>query len=410
MAGRTSRPSFRIVFWAGAAAVLAVLLAVAFRPQPVLVDLGHVSQGPMTDSVRDEGRTRVRETYVVSAPLAGRILRVGNRTGDRVAAGEVVAVMLPSDPGFLDERSRLEAEANLRSAEEALSLARAEVERSEAALAHARAELDRAEALSRRGAVTQSELDRRRLNLRTATAELRSARASVGVREAELEAARVRLMEPTSHDPAQPEASRTGPVELKTPVSGSILRVMQQSEGVVAPGAPILEIGDTGDLEIVAELLSGDAVRVREGAEVRIDAWGGEFPLRGRVRLVEPAGFRKVSALGVEEQRVNVLIDFLDPREEWAAIGDGYRVEAAITVWTSDDVVQAPVGAVFRDGDAWAVFRVDDGRARLTRIDAGRNDGRSVQILSGLEPGQRVILYPGPAVSDGVRVRAREDG
>ncbi len=395
--------SFRTIFWIGAALVLAGVLAVTFRPQPALVDLTTVTRGSLTVSVRDEGRTRVRDTYVVSAPLGGRVLRVGNRIGEQVEAGDVVASILPSEPGFLDERARREAEANAKMAEQALAFARAERDRADAAVAHAQLELKRDEALRAEDAVAQSEFERRRLDLRTATAELNSARARVGMREAELRAAKIRLMEP-----GRPGSANAGMVELKAPVSGRILRVLQQSESPVTLGTPILEIGDVGDLEVVAELLSSDAVQVRLGAEARIDAWGSGTPLRGRVRLIEPSGFAKVSALGVEEQRVNVILDVLETKEEWPALGDGYRVEVAITVWEGEDVVQAPVGALFRQGGAWAVFREDNGRARLTSVEVGRHDGRRAHILAGLEPGQQVILYPGRSIVDGTRIRQRD--
>lgn len=392
--------SFRTVFWTLVGVGLAALLALAFRPGATPVDAAEVSRGPLTVAIRDEARTRARDVYLVSAPVAGRLLRVGNRAGELVEAGTVIAVVQPAPPVFMDERSRRESQAAVRAAEAALALARAELEQAVSQLAWARAEAQRAETLFASAVVSQSALDRARLELRSAAAALEQARAGVEVREANLETARVRLVDPA----AAGDSGRT--VSIRAPASGRVLRVLQESEAVVAQGAPLMEIGDPGDIEVVAELLSSDAARVRVGAPVVIDSWGGA-PLRGRVRKVEPAGFLKVSALGVEEQRVNVVIDPVDPPAAWRAVGHAYRVEAAVTVWSADSVLRVPVGSLFRDRGRWAVFRVEDGRARLTPVQIGQGDGELTEIRSGLEAGQRVVVYPGQAVSDGGRVRPR---
>lgn len=397
---RAPKFSFRTVFWTLVGVGLAALLALAFRPGATPVDVAEVSRGPLTVAIRDEARTRARDVYLVSAPVAGRLLRVGNRAGELVEAGTVIAVVQPAPPVFMDERSRRESQAAVRAAEAALALARAELEQAVSQLAWARAEAQRAETLFASAVVSQSALDRARLELRSAAAALEQARAGVEVREANLETARVRLVDPA----AAGDSGRT--VSIRAPASGRVLRVLQESEAVVAQGAPLMEIGDPGDIEVVAELLSSDAARVRVGAPVVIDSWGGA-PLRGRVRKVEPAGFLKVSALGVEEQRVNVVIDPVDPPAAWRAAGHAYRVEAAVTVWSADSVLRVPVGSLFRDRGRWAVFRVEDGRARLTPVQIGQGDGELTEIRSGLEAGQRVVVYPGQAVSDGGRVRPR---
>lgn len=397
---RAPKFSFRTVFWTLVGVGLAALLALAFRPGATPVDAAEVSRGPLTVAIRDEARTRARDVYLVSAPVAGRLLRVGNRAGELVEAGTVIAVVQPAPPVFMDERSRRESQAAVRAAEAALALARAELEQAVSQLAWARAEAQRAETLFASAVVSQSALDRARLELRSAAAALEQARAGVEVREANLETARVRLVDPA----AAGDSGRT--VSIRAPASGRVLRVLQESEAVVAQGAPLMEIGDPGDIEVVAELLSSDAARVRVGAPVVIDSWGGA-PLRGRVRKVEPAGFLKVSALGVEEQRVNVVIDPVDPPAAWRAVGHAYRVEAAVTVWSADSVLRVPVGSLFRDRGRWAVFRVEDGRARLTPVQIGQGDGELTEIRSGLEAGQRVVVYPGQAVSDGGRVRPR---
>ncbi|WP_176695985.1 efflux RND transporter periplasmic adaptor subunit [Phenylobacterium immobile] len=393
--------NFRTVFWATAALALAILLLFAFRPQPVSVDVGEVSRGPLTVAVRDEARTRAREVYVVSAPVSGRLLRIGDRAGERVQAGAVIATIQPAPPTFVDERSRQEVEAGVRSAEAALALARAELEGAEARLAHAQLEGARIETLAAASVASQSALDRARLDVRTAGAATANARAGVALQEAALEAARARLIEPRA-------ASVTArAVTIRAPVEGRVLRVLQQSESVIAQGAPIMEIGDPGHLEVVAELLSGDAARIPAGAAARIEAWGEGPALRGRVRRVEPYGFLKVSALGVEEQRVNVIIDPIDPPAAWSTVGHGYRVEVAVTVWQADTVVRTPVAALFRSQGRWAVFKVEGGRARLRFVEIGQNNGDQAEVRSGLNPGDQVVLHPNQSLADGARVRPR---
>ncbi|WP_417482072.1 efflux RND transporter periplasmic adaptor subunit [Maricaulis sp.] len=394
--------NFRTVFWAIAGIGLVVLLALAFRPQPVLVDLAEVSRGSLAVSVRDEARTRVREVYVVSAPLGGRLLRVNHDAGDSVAAGDVLATILPSDPALLDARSQTEARAAVRSAEAALAFANAEAQRAALEYEYARTEAERIETLFGTGVASQGAVDRVRLTRRTAYAGLNTARANVARVEAELEAAQARLLQPGE------DGANGGLVEIHAPIIGRLLQVLQESESIVVPGTPILEMGDPADLEIVVEFLSTDAVQIHEGDAAEITAWGGDGTLRGRVRRIEPYGFIKVSALGVEEQRVNVIIDLLDEPAQWAALGHGYRVEAAVTIWQQDDVVQLPVAALFRSEGQWAVYRVEDGRAALTPVEIGQENGRMAQILSGLEAGDRIVMYPGPQIRDRVAVRQRD--
>lgn len=391
---------FRTLFWLAAALTLVVALVLAFRSPPVQADIGEITRGPLTVVVRDEAKTRARNVYEVSAPVSGQLLRVGNRAGERVEAGAVIASIKPASATFVDERSRQEIQAGVRSAEAALALAHAELEAAEARLTHARQEASRTETLFTASVASRSAVDRARLDVRTATAAVGNAQAGVGVQQAALEAARVRLLEP-----AAATSGRT--VTIRAPATGRILRVFQESESVVGQGAPLLEIGDPGDLEVVAELLSSDAARISEGAPAVIGAWGDGAPLRGRVRQVEPYGFLKVSALGVEEQRVNVIIDPVDPPAAWAAVGHGYRVEAAVTVWRAEAVVRTPLSALFRHQGHWAVFKAEGGHARLQRVEIGQNDGEYAEVRAGLEPGDRVVLHPGRSVADGTPIRAR---
>lgn len=393
---------FRTVFWTLAGVAILALLALAFRPQAVAVDMAETVRGPMTVTVRDEGRTRVRNEYIVSAPVAGQLLRVPLKPGDHVHAGDPIAQIVPPDPNFLDARTRAELEAALEFAEAALAAAETEAERAAAEAAFARTDVERLETLRSRDLASQDALDRARLQLRVAEAGVGVAERQTRARQAEVAAARARLQQPGAAE------AKASPVEVRAPVTGRVLRVTQESEAVIAVGAEIMALGDPRDLEVVAELLSTDAVGITAGAEVLIENWGREVePLRGRVRLVEPYGFLKISALGVEEQRVNVIIDLVDPPSAWASLGHGYRVEAAVVTWSADDVVQAPVAALFRSNGQWAVFRVADGRAVLTPVEVGHDNGRNAEILSGLEAGETIILYPGEQLADGTRVAPR---
>jgi HlyD family secretion protein len=393
--------SFRTLFWPAAGLVVLIGVIYAFWPRPVPADFTTVTVGALSVTVRDEGYTRVHEVYTVSAPVGGRLLRVEPEAGDRVEAGDVLASILPSDPAFLDARSRSEAEAALRSAEALLGFAQADVERVRAEVDYARAEMTRISTLFERGTVSQGALDRARLALRSANAALNTAQANVRARQAERDAAAARLMEPGD------DGEATDVVEIHSPVSGRVLRLVQESETVVGPGAPLLELGDPEDLEIVVELLSTDAVRVEEGAAATVEDWGGAEPLRAQVRRVEPFGFLKVSALGVEEQRVRVLLDFVDPPEMWASLGHGFRVEPSIEVWRGEDVLIAPVAALFRREGGWACYVVERGQARLRAVELGNSNGINAQILNGLEAGDTLVLYPSDRIEDGVRVTRR---
>lgn len=397
---------FRTLFWAGAGLVVVVMLFLAFRPRAVPVDIGEATQGPMRVTVSDEGRTRIRDVYAVAAPVGGRLLRVDAEAGDAVEAGEVVARLLPSEPVFLDARSQAEARAAVDVAEAGLRAARADADSAAATLELARSEHARVQTLFERNIASQAALDRAASELRAARAASGRAEAAVRMRQAELEAAQVRLVEPD----AQAGESRTV-LDIRAPVGGVVLRVLQESETPLAAGTVVMEVGDPAQLEILAELLSTDAVRVEPGAEAEITDWGREnTPIAARVRRVEPYGFLKVSALGVEEQRVNVILDFASQRETWQRLGHGYRIEAAITVWEGEDVVQVPVAALFREDGQWAVYRVADGEARLTLLEIGHDNGETAEVLSGIEPGTPIVLYPGNEISDGASVEPREDG
>lgn len=379
----------------------------AFLPTPAPVDLAVVERGALRVTVDEDGETRVRDVYVVSAPVDGRLLRIEIEAGDQVRAERtVLASIQPRPPTLLDRRTREAAEARLRAAEAAVALGQAEVERAAAELDFARIELRRAEGLVRSDHISEQALDRAKLEVATRDAALREAEARLEMQRQELARAQADLIEPVGPGVFGFEP-HTCCIEIVAPVDGTVLAVLQESERVVQSGAPLIEIGDPRDLEIVVDLLSTDAVKVEPGAEAAIEAWGGAEILNARVRRIEPAGFTKISALGIEEQRVNVILDFADPPERWRALGHGYRVEARITIWQGQELLLIPLSALFREGDDWAVFALEDGRARLRRVEIGHRSNLEAEVIEGLEVGQRVVLHPSDRVRDGVRIVPR---
>lgn len=385
-------------------ALAAAALYFALQPRPLEADFAEVSRGPLRITLDEEGETRVRDRYVVSAPLAGRVLRIEHEPGDRVrAASTVLARFLPTDPHLLDPRARAQAEAQVKTSESTLNRSRVELARAQSEREHAESELERHLKLHRDGLLAEDRLESARLRAATAVESERAAQSSIGVAQAQLERARASLIEA-----AGAAAPDKAVVLLHAPIDGVVLRRIWESEAVVEAGEPLLELADPAKLEIVSDMLSTDAVKISLRDKVLIEQWGGERTLLGRVRRVEPYGFTKISALGVEEQRVNVVIDFDDPREAWEELGDGYRVEVRVVVWESDAVLKAPSSSLFRNGEAWAVYVVDgQARALLREVEIGQRNAREVQILAGLQEGDRVIAYPGDQIASGIEVVAR---
>lgn len=384
--------------------VLAVAIAVATRKPAVEVEMAQVTRGPLSVTVSDLAETRVRDLYMVSAPVTGELLRVPLKPGARVVAGRtVLARIQPVSPGPLDARTVAQIEANIRTLGAQQQAARARVDEANAALLLADRQLGRIAQLHQHGFATLAALDEARAARDRARAGVRSAREAENAARESIAAARAGLIAPDTAAPGR------GVVDVRAPVSGYVLSVPQESERPVAAGTPLVALGDPRQLETVTDLLSSDAVRVRPGAAVSIEDWGGDTPLQGRVRLIEPYGFVKISALGVEEQRVNVVIDLVGAPDTWARLGHGFRATVRIETWSARDVVLVPVGALFRGGSDWQVFRVGaDGRARATTVQLGQMNDQSAQLLRGLAPGDRIILYPGDKVADGIRVRTRE--
>jgi HlyD family secretion protein len=377
------------------------------RPAPVPVEIGAASRGPLQVSVDEEGETRVRQRFVIAAPATGRLLRIALDEGDAVAVGDVLARIVPAP---LDPRDRAAAEARLAAAEDAKQAAVARAALADAALAQAGRDLERAERLREAGARSDEALERARLERTRALREREAARSATAMADHEADAARAVLMAArASRDPQPAAASPDDPcatpgvcIELHAPVAGDVLRVREESERVVPAGTPLLELGDPRSIEIVVDVLSADAVKIRPGADLWVEDWGGAKPLRATVRRVEPSAFTKISALGVEEQRVNVIGDFVDTPD---GLGDGYRVEARIVVWQAEDVLRVPTSALFRHGEGWAVFVVEGGVAQQRAVTIGARGPFEAEVQDGLAPGEAVVVHPSDRVADGVRVK-----
>lgn len=401
MAERRARIPLRLWIWGLVGLVAAALLWLLLRPVPAEVELGVVDRGDVPVHVRDRGVARVRDVFEVSAPVGGRLRRVEVEVGDEVVANRtVIARLQPADPGFLDARTREASRARVAEVEARVAAANAMIRRAEAEARAAAVEYQRVETLAQQGWVAGAALDRAR-------AARDETRAAVAAAQAEARAAAQALAEARAALTGPLDPRGRGEVTVRAPVSGRVLTLYHQSETVVPAGERIVAVGDpAGDLEIVAELLSTDAVRVREGQPAVIEQWGGPEPLNGRVRLVEPFGFLKISALGIEEQRVHVWVDLTDPREVWAPLGHGYRVEVKVETDRARGVLRVPVPALVRIEGQWAAFVAEGGRARLRRLTLGRMNETHAEVVDGLAEGERVILFPAEAIADGSRIRA----
>ncbi|HEX6961012.1 MAG TPA: efflux RND transporter periplasmic adaptor subunit [Lacipirellula sp.] len=419
------RTLFRRIFLALFVAGLAGAIAYGLMPAPVEADFAEVTRGSIRETVDQDGKTRIRERYIVSAPLAGRLQRIELEPGDEVNAGEtVVAVIEPLAPELLDERSLKQAEANVQAAEARLQRTTPLLEEAIASLEFAESDLRRSQEALRRNpqAVTESEIENKEMLRRTRAALVRAAQRAQEIAQFELDQAEAALVRSRpSEEPAVPpegstEAERAPYPEnangrrnlvIRAPINGRVFRVLQESTAVVTPGQELIEVGDPLDLEVEIDVLSRDAVKIKPGADVLLEEWGGEQPLNGEVRLVEPSGFTKISTLGVEEQRVNVIVDLVDPPHEREKLNDGFRVEARIVVAEADNVLKVPTSALFRADEDWAVFRVEEGVARQRIVKVGLENGLQAEVTTGLAEGDEVVTHPGDNIVDGVRVRPR---
>jgi len=373
----------------------------ALRPRPVPVDVVHVTRGRLVVAIEENGVASVKDRFVVSVPVTGSLSRLLLEPGDPVNEGDPLAEIAPALSPLLDERTRAEAEARLGAALSALGQARAQASRARAAKELADQELGRTQKLVSTGSLSQQALEQAAFAARMKAEEQSSAEFAGKIAVEEVRIARVAL----GGDGER--SARDRHVGVLSPVSGHVLRVHQKSAGVVQAGTPLVEVGDPAALEVVVDLLTTDAVHVQPGTPVVIQGWGGDRPVAGKVRRIEPSAFTRASALGVDEQRVNVVVAFTEPRERWAALGDGYRVEARLVLWQGENVVKVPQGAVFRHGNGWAVFRIDDGVARLTTVQIGHRGEIEAEIVSGLSLGATVAVHPGDRVKDGATVEPR---
>lgn len=400
----------------GTLVALAIIAAMvySFLPKPTPVDLAEVSRGELQVYVEEDGKTRLHNRYMISAPLAGRLQRIHYKAGDVIARDRSVAVIEPADPDLLDPRAHALAEARVKGFKAMLERAGTMLEAAKAGLDLAESEYARASELYQKAALAKTDLDVKLMQRRTKNEEYRAARHSEEVARWEVEQAEAALLR------TRPGESGTGhtvdenaafevfaPPLIESGHVYHVLRVFQESAGVVSPGTNLLELGDLADLEVEIDVLSSDAVKVRPGGRVLLEQWGGDAPLEGRVRLVEPSGFTKISALGVEEQRVYVIVDFPNRDLIPANLGDGYRVEAKIIIWESSDVLRVPTSALFRHEGGWAVFVVEQGHSRLRSIDVGRRNGLHAEVVKGLTEHEEVVIHPSDKVSDGAPVVKR---
>lgn len=390
----------RLITWSLGLGLLG-LIAYGLRSRPIDVEIGVVSRGPLTVHVVEEGKTRIRNRYVVSAPVTGHLRRVPLKNGDPVKAGETILARIePAISPLLDPRAKAEAEARLQATDAGKLKAAQSLDMARTAEKFALQHWDRSKKLSQAKSISDTDRDNAERDYEMRARETRAAEFALKIAEYEFAQSKAALMQIET-----PGDSTT--IEVRSPVSGFALRVMQESATIVTPGVQILEVGDKSDIEIEAEILSRDAVAIKPGATVSIEQWGGENPLAGRVRLVEPAAFTKISALGVEEQRVIVLSDLVNPPPEAQKLGDRYRVEVRVAIWHGDDVLLVPAGALFREGSEWKTFVFDNGIARKRSLEAGHSDGRMTEVLKGLEAGATVLLHPPDTVKDGSPVQQR---
>jgi len=392
----------RRITWFAILLLVVAALAYGFRPQPRLVDTASATRAPMQVAIEEEGKSRVIDRYIITAPVAGTACRVDLDVGDSVEKDQMLLNINPLQSQALDPRSRAEAEARVAAADAALRAAEQNVDSARADADLAGKELKRLEPLAEEGHISQDRLDQTVAQKRSTAAALRSAEFAVDVAKYQLEAARTALRY-TGNRSSNPEDM----VQVLAPVSGRILKLQHECAGVVTRGEPLLEIGDTRSLEIETDVLSADAVKIKPGMPVLYERWGGEKPLTGHVRRVEPVGFTKISALGVEEQRVLIISDITSPPEEWQTLGDGYRVESRFILWEDQDVLQIPASALFRSDGQWTLFVMQDNKARRRTVKVGQRNGLSAQILDGLAKGEAVITHPDDTIEDGVGVKPR---
>jgi HlyD family secretion protein len=386
------------------ALIVVFFLIYGFLPKTREVDIVSVVRGALHVTIEEEGRTRLKERFSVSAPTAGYMRRVNVKVGDSVRKGQIIAVLEPLQSQALDPRSRATAQASVISAEASL---KATQERERVATSDAdylEQRRDRLKALLDKNSIAKDQFDQINSEARKARALQLSAVAEVNLAKSELERAKINLQNFSAIKRGDADNS----IAVPSPVSGTVFRVYRESEGAVNMGEPLIDVGDSRDLEVRAEVLSSDAVKIKKGTNVLFKRWGNDEPLMGKVRLVEPAGFTKISSLGVEEQRVLVIVDITSPPDKWKILGDGFRMEAHFVIWEGENILQIPSSALFRSGDKWTVFVEEGGRARKRIVEVGQRNGLAAQINSGLKENEKVLAYPDDTIREGTKVRQRK--
>lgn len=394
----------RKVFVGGVVLIVVLLLIYGFLPKTQEVDIAAVKRGPLQITIEEEGRTRLKDRFTISAPTAGYMRRINAKVGDAVRKGQMIATLEPLHSQALDPRSRAAAQAAVISAAAALKAAQERERVATADEGYVEQRRERLKALYDKGAIARDQFDQIDSETKKAQALKESAAAEVNVAGAELEKAKITLQ---NFSAVKQEGLRNA-VQVTAPLSGSIFRIYRESEGAVNMGEPLMDIGDVKNLEVRVEVLSSDAVKIKPGMQILFKRWGNDEPLSGKVRLVEPAGFTKISSLGVEEQRVLAIADITSPPEQWQALGDAYRLETHFIIWEGQNILQVPASALFRRGDKWAVFVDEKGKARSRIVEVGRRNGLAAEILSGLKEGEKVLAYPDDTISEGTKVRARK--
>lgn len=380
---------------------LLLLLIAAFKPQPPAVDVATISVAPLSVIIREEAKTKVKNRYIITPPVNGFLNRIALKAGSPIVKNETVLATLDQGlPHFLDPRTKQETQARLKAANALRLQKNAEVDRAVASLELAKKEYQRAEKLDQKNFISRKEWDEADAQVKILNQELSSAQFALSIADFEVEQLEAKLKET-----GEISEGDSKPLDLVSPVDGYVLKIYEESSRFVSAGTPLMEIGDIQDLEIEIEMLSSDAVSIKPNAKVVITRWGGENPLKGKVRLVEPGGYTKTSSLGVEEQRVNVLVDLIEPLPEGYRLGDRYRVETEVTAWSQERVLQVPTGALFRKGNRWMTFLVENGKAVLTEVEIGHNNGVNAEVVSGLEEGDQVIVYPSDDLENGSTVK-----
>jgi len=385
------------------AVLIIALLIYGFWPQAILVEAVKASKAPMTITIEEEGRTRVIDRYLIAAPVSGVTCRVDLDVGDEVTQGQTLLTITPLDSEVLDPRSRAQAQARLAAAQSALQAASEQANAAAEASKLATLELNRYEPLLNKGTISRDQYDRALNDANTTAAQKRSADFRVDVARYELEAARAVLQ----HGSQIEKDETVERIPVRSPINGRILKINRQCEGPVNIGEGLLEVGDPTALEIEVDVLSADAVKILPGMPVRFERWGGAQPLQGIVRTVEPTGFTKTSALGVEEQRVLIISDLTSPAEQWQQLGDGYRVEANFIIWHEEEVLQIPASSLFRHNEQWAVYKIENDEARLQTVQIGKHNGLVAQVLQGLNIGDQLIDHPGNEVENHRKIKVR---